>query len=140
VQRLVDLEAQVAIHKAYVDANDVKIRDLQSESELLLLQLHQVQEELESVFLKEQETQAEIERLKEIKVKLDAAIATLEAEQAKLLSEKTVLNDMISTLIRDKGALNQETQRSRKSLMKRSSFSTRGRPRSIACHPSWTAR
>ena len=108
VQRLADLEAQVAIHKAYVDANDVKIRDLQSESELLLLQLHQVQEELESVFLKEQETQAEVERLKEIKVKLDAAIATLEAEQAKLLSEKTVLNDMISSLIRDKGTLNQD--------------------------------
>ena len=108
VQQLADLETQATIHKAYVDANDVKIRDLQSESELLLLQLHQVQEELESVFLKEQETQAEVERLKQIKVKLDAAIAQLEAEQAKLVSEKTILNDMISTLIRDKGALNQD--------------------------------
>ena len=108
VQQLADLETQATIHKAYVDANDVKIRDLQSESELLLLQLHQVQEELESVFLKEQETQAEVERLKQIKVKLDVAIAQLEAEQAKLVSEKTILNDMISTLIRDKGALNQD--------------------------------
>ena len=108
VQQLADLEAQATIHKAYVDANDVKIRDLQSESELLLLQLHQVQEELESVFLKEQETQAEVERLKQIKVKLDVAIAQLEAEQAKLVGEKTILNDMISTLIRDKGALNQD--------------------------------
>ena len=51
VQQLADLETQATIHKAYVDANDVKIHDLQSESELLLLQLHQVQEELESVFL-----------------------------------------------------------------------------------------
>lgn len=34
-----------------------KINETESESELLLLQLHQVQEELEVVFLKEQETQ-----------------------------------------------------------------------------------
>ena len=108
LQQLADLETQAAIHKAYVDANEQKIRDLQSESELLLLQLHQVQEELESVFLKEQETQAEVERLKEIKVKLDDATQKLEAAQAKLLSEKTTLNETIATLIRDKGTLNQE--------------------------------
>lgn len=108
VQQLADLAAQKEIHKAYVDETEAKIRDLQSESELLLLQLHQVQEELESVFLKEQETQAEVERLKEIKVKLDVATAQLEAAQAKLLSEKTTLNETIATLIRDKGALSDE--------------------------------
>lgn len=108
VQQLADLETQAAIHKAYVDANEQKIRDLQSESELLLLQLHQVQEELESVFLKEQETQAEVERLKEFKVKLDDATQKLEAAQAKLLSDKTTLNETIATLIRDKGTLNQD--------------------------------
>ncbi len=108
VQQLADLEAQKAIHNAYVEGAEAKIRDLQSESELLLLQLHQVQEELESVFLKEQETQAEVERLKGIKVKLDVATAQIEAAQAKLLSEKTTLNETIATLIRDKGALNQD--------------------------------
>jgi hypothetical protein len=108
VQQLADLAAQKEIHKAYVDETEAKIRDLQSESELLLLQLHQVQEELESVFLKEQETQAEVERLKEIKVKLDVATAQLEAAQAKLISEKTTLNETIATLIRDKGALSDE--------------------------------
>jgi hypothetical protein len=82
VQRLADLEAQVAIHKAYVDANDVKIGDLQSESELLLLQLHQVQEELESVFLKEQETQAEVDDA-------DASLAALMERATALRAELT---------------------------------------------------
>lgn len=107
-KQLADLEAQKVTHQQYVEATELKIRDLQSESELLLLQLHQVQEELESVFLKEQETQAEVDRLKQIKVTLDDATQKLEAAQAKLISEKTVLNETIATLIRDKGALSEE--------------------------------
>jgi hypothetical protein len=106
--QLVELEKQRTIHSEYVEATELKIKDLQSESELLLLQLHQVQEELESVFLKEQETQAEVERLKQIKVTLDQTTATLQAAQTKLLAEKTTLNETIATLIRDKGTLNQE--------------------------------
>jgi len=106
--QLVELEKQRTMHKEYVEATEVKIKDLQSESELLLLQLHQVQEELESVFLKEQETQAEVDRLKQIKVTLDQTTATLQAAQTKLLAEKTTLNETIATLIRDKGALSQE--------------------------------
>ncbi len=69
-----------------------KINETESESELLLLQLHQVQEELETVFLKEQETQRALQDkivqqealAKEHSVKLEA----IAKEKAALIAER----------------------------------------------------
>jgi chemotaxis protein histidine kinase CheA len=69
-----------------------KINETESESELLLLQLHQVQEELETVFLKEQETQKALQAkiteqavlTKEHTVKLE----TINKEKASLIAER----------------------------------------------------
>ena len=57
----IDLTAKLSAANAQREASASIEKDLKEESELLLLQLHQVQEELEVYFLKYQETTKEVE-------------------------------------------------------------------------------
>ena len=56
-----DLEAKLSATHSQLEASASVEKELKEESELLLLQLHQVQEELEVYFLKYQETTKEVE-------------------------------------------------------------------------------
>ncbi len=120
------LMAEIETLKAQLDKqvglSSEKINETAAESELLLLQLHQVQEELETVFVKEQETQRALQEkifqqallTKEHTVKLDAIAkekATLIAErdqQQKLANERQAtleqLNSQLSTQTKEYGA------------------------------------
>ena len=95
-------------HAQLNDTSDTKLKEVQSESELLLLQLHQVQEELESVFLKEQEAQNQIQALNQSINLANQDKFNLNEVKTKLEQEKTTLNETIATLLRDKGALSQD--------------------------------
>jgi len=90
------LMAEIETLKAQLDKqvglSSEKINETAAESELLLLQLHQVQEELETVFVKEQETQRALQEkifqqallTKEHAVKLE----TISKEKASLIAER----------------------------------------------------
>jgi hypothetical protein len=75
---------------------DHDIRNTEDESELLLLQLHQVQEELESVFLKEQDTQKQLEQIQH--------------QQLQVANEKKSLEDSLSQANQAKIQLQQELE------------------------------
>lgn len=61
-------QTEIEAVQALLKTKESSLKDAEEESELLLLQLHQVQEELESVFLKEQETQGQLDKtLKRVK-------------------------------------------------------------------------
>ena len=74
------------------DAEAHRANNLQEETELLLLQLHQVQEELENYFLKNQESEAKLSqqqaRLKRVLEKLPDFIAT-ESVRVEVVDSKT---------------------------------------------------
>ena len=108
-QKQADLLDQEKIaHVQIIETTEAKLKEAQSESELLLLQLHQVQEELESVFLKEQEAQNQIQSLNQTINLGQQDKFNLSEVKTKLEQEKATLNETIATLMRDKGALNQE--------------------------------
>lgn len=102
------LEQEKNTYAQNVENAEAKLKEVQSESELLLLQLHQVQEELESVFLKEQEAQNQLQLLSQNINLANQDKFSLGEVKTNLEQEKNTLNETIATLIRDKGALNHE--------------------------------
>jgi hypothetical protein len=102
------LEQEKKKYAQLVETSEGKFKEAQSESELLLLQLHQVQEELESVFLKEQEAQNQIQTLNQTINAAHQDKFNLNEMKVKLEQEKLTLNETIATLMRDKGALSQD--------------------------------
>lgn len=107
LQRM-DLENQSKTFQETTHVSDQKLREVQSESELLLLQLHQVQEELESIFLKEQAAQESIQSLNHLIAQLKQEKSIADDTKAKLEQERALQNETIASLIRDKGLLNEE--------------------------------
>ena len=75
------LNAELESAQALVKTIDNSLKEAEEESELLLLQLHQVQEELESVFLKEQEIQGLHDEQLTLAKKLEQEIESLKQEK-----------------------------------------------------------
>jgi hypothetical protein len=87
------------------------LKEQQEESELLLLQLHQVQEELEKVFLQQKETQTQLDTEQKGHQQSKQAVASLQAEKERLLTETQKLTKDIASI--QKAKQDQEQQHSR---------------------------
>lgn len=73
---------------ALIKTKETGLKEAEEESELLLLQLHQVQEELESVFLKEQETQGQLDDQLKLAKKHEQEIESLNEEKLTLIASR----------------------------------------------------
>jgi len=102
------IDTQAKAHEQRLHALEGKLKEATEESELLLLQLHQVQEELETVFLNEQ---AAAQAVREKDSELDALrkqVEALLAAEKRLSEEKSVL-----TAARDQEKTNAQNERSK---------------------------
>jgi hypothetical protein len=82
------LNAELELAQALVKTKDSSLKEAEEESELLLLQLHQVQEELESVFLKEQETQGLLDEQLKVAKKYAHEIESLAQEKTTITASR----------------------------------------------------
>ena len=91
-------QAELESAQKLIQGKEKSLKEAEEESELLLLQLHQVQEELESVFLKEQEAQQQLkeqmavvqnqaQKLQAVTQEKTALVSSLDA-QTKLTKEQ----------------------------------------------------